>query len=68
MGDLPTLLPTSRAIWLLVIAGVTALAFVLSALACDRLGYKIISPFLAAGAWSSGALRRFGVVLALASS
>ena len=56
MHDLPTLLPASKATWLLILVGVTALAFALSAFACDRLGYKIISPFLAAGAWLSGAL------------
>jgi hypothetical protein len=56
MDDLPTLLPTSRATWLLILAVVTAFAFTLSAFAYDRLGYKIISPFLAAGAWLSGAL------------
>jgi hypothetical protein len=55
MDDLTTLLPISRATWTLVVAGVTTLAFVLSAFACDRLGHKIISPFLAAGAWLSGA-------------
>jgi hypothetical protein len=56
MAYVATLLPTSMATWLLVVTGVTTLAFALSALACDRLGYKIISPFLAAGAWLSGAL------------
>jgi hypothetical protein len=56
MHDLPTLLPTSKATWLLIVAGVTALAFALSAFACDRLGHTIISPFLAAGAWLFGAL------------
>jgi hypothetical protein len=56
MDDLPALLPTSRAAWLLILAVVTTFAFTLSAFACDRLGYKIISPFLAAGAWLSGAL------------
>ena len=55
MDDLTTLLPISRATWTLAVAGVTTLAFVLSAFACDRLGHKIISPFLAAGAWLSGA-------------
>jgi hypothetical protein len=39
--------------WLLVLSGVFMLAFALSAFACDRLGYKVISPFLAAGAWLS---------------
>jgi hypothetical protein len=56
MHDLPTLLPASKATWLLVLAGVTTLAFALSAFACDRLGHTIISPFLAAGAWLFGAL------------
>jgi hypothetical protein len=55
MDDLATLLPTSKATWLLIILGVTALAFASSAFACDRLGHTIISPFLAAGAWLSGA-------------
>jgi hypothetical protein len=55
MDDLATLLPISRATWLLVVAGITTLAFALSAFACDRLGHTIISPFLAAGAWLSGA-------------
>jgi hypothetical protein len=56
MHDLPTLLPASKATWLLILAGVTTLAFALSAFAGDRLGYKIISPFLAAGAWLSSAI------------
>jgi tellurite resistance protein TehA-like permease len=56
MHDLSTLLPASTATWVLIVAGVTMLAFALSAFACDRLEYKIISPFLAAGAWLSGAL------------
>ncbi len=55
MDYLATLLPTSTATWLLMIAGVTTLAFALSEFACDRLGHTIISPFLAAGAWLSGA-------------
>jgi hypothetical protein len=55
MDDLATLIPNSMATRLLVIAGVTTLGFALSAFACDRLGHKIISPFLAAGAWLSGA-------------
>ncbi len=53
MDDLTALLPTSKATWLLVLTSVTVLAFALSAFACDRLGHKIISPFLAAGAWLS---------------
>jgi hypothetical protein len=39
MDDLATLLPTSKATWLLIVAGVTT----------------IVSPFLAAGAWLFGA-------------
>ena len=60
MDDLATLLPTSKATWLLIVAGVTTLAFALSAFACDRLGHTIISPFLAAGAWLFGT---FGVLV-----
>ena len=60
LEDLATLLPTSKATWLLVVTGVTTLAFVLSAFACDRLGQKIISPFFAAGTWLFGA---FGVLV-----
>jgi hypothetical protein len=59
MGDLLALAQTSKSTWLLVAIGVTMLAFALSAFACDRLGYTIISPFLAAGAWLSAA---FGVL------
>ena len=44
MDDLATLLPTSKATWLLIVVAVTTLAFTLSAFACDRLGYKIFSP------------------------
>ena len=51
MDNLTTLLPASKATWLLIVTGVTTLAFALSAFAWDRLGYKIVSPFLAAGAW-----------------
>ena len=54
MDDLVTLLPTSKATWVLVITGVTTLAFALSAFACDRSGHTIISPFFAAGAWLFG--------------
>jgi hypothetical protein len=60
MGDLFALVPTAKSTWLLVATGVTMLAFALSAFACDRLGHKIISPFLAAGAWLSAA---FGALL-----
>ena len=55
MGDLATLLPISRATWVLVVTSVTTVAFALSPFACDRLGRTIISPFLAAGAWLFGA-------------
>ena len=55
MGDLLALAQTSKSTWLLVATGVTMLAFALSAFACDRLGHKILSPFLAAGAWLSAA-------------
>jgi hypothetical protein len=55
MDDLAALLPNSTATRLLIVAGVTMLAFAVSAFACDRLGHKIVSPFLAAGAWLSGA-------------
>ena len=54
MPDLFALVPTSKT-WLLVVTGMTLLAFALSAFACDRLGYKIVSPFLAAGAWLTAA-------------
>ena len=40
---------------LLIVAGMITLAFALSAFACNRSRHKIISPFLAAGAWLSGA-------------
>ena len=60
LEDLATLLPTSKATWLLVVTGVTTLAFALSAFACDWLGHKIISPFFTAGAWLFGA---FGVLV-----
>ena len=55
MDYLSVPLSISTATWLLILAGITTLAFALSAFACDRLGHKIISPFLAAGAWLSGA-------------
>jgi hypothetical protein len=60
MDNLLALLPASKSMWLLIIAGVTTLAFALSAIACDRLEHRIISPFLAAGAWLFGA---FGVLV-----
>ena len=49
------MLPSSKITWLLVLTSITTLAFALSAYACDRWGHKIISPFLAAGAWLSAA-------------
>ena len=53
IDDLLALLPGSatRATWVLVLTGVTGLAFAMFAFACDRLGHKLIAPFLAAGAW-----------------
>jgi hypothetical protein len=60
MGDLFALVPTPTSMWLLIATGFTLLAFALSAFACDQLGYKIVSPFLAAGAWLSAA---FGVLV-----
>ena len=59
MDDLTTLLPISRATWTLVVAGVTTLAFVLSAFACDRLGHTIISPFLGSRSHEAVALGAF---------
>jgi hypothetical protein len=53
IDDLLAVQATSRTAWLVVLAGVTMLAFALPAFACDRLGYKFVSPFLAAGAWPS---------------
>jgi hypothetical protein len=60
IDDPVALLPTAKATWLLVLTGITMLAFALSAFVFDRLGHKIISPFLAAGAWLSAA---FGVLV-----
>jgi cytochrome b subunit of formate dehydrogenase len=51
IDDLLAQLPTARATWVLILTGLTGIAFSLSAFACDRLGHTIISPFLAAGAW-----------------
>ena len=48
LDDLSSLLPTSKATWVLVISGVTTLAFALSAFAFDRSGHRIISPFFGA--------------------
>jgi hypothetical protein len=56
LDDLVALLPTSKATWVLVVTGVTTLAFALSAFALDRAGHRIISPFFAAGAWLFGAV------------
>jgi hypothetical protein len=53
-------LQIARATWVLILTGVTGLAFTLSAFACDQLGRTIISPFLAAGAWLCAA---FGVLV-----
>ena len=50
IDDLLAQLPTARATWVLILTGLTGIAFSLSAFACDRLGHTIISPFLAAGA------------------
>ena len=55
MDDLAALLSISKATLLLIVTVVTTLAFASSAFACDRLGHKIVSPFLAAGAWLFGA-------------
>jgi hypothetical protein len=55
MDELAALFPTSTATSLLVLAGITTLAFALSAFASDRLEHKIVSPFLAAGAFLFGA-------------
>ena len=60
MDDLLGLLPASKAMWVIFLAGVTTLAFALSAFACDRSGHKIVGPFLAAGAWLFGT---FGVLV-----
>jgi hypothetical protein len=55
MDYITTLLPASKVTRLLIVMAVTTLAFTLSAFACDRLGHKIFSPFLAASAWLFGA-------------
>jgi hypothetical protein len=55
MDGLAAFLPSLTTTRLLMVAGVTTLAFALSAFACDRRSHKIVSPFLAAGAWLSGA-------------
>ena len=51
IDDLLAQLPGASATWVLVLTGVIGLAFALSAFACDRLGHRIIAPFLAAVAW-----------------
>ena len=55
MNDLLTLLPATKSTWLLIVTCITGVAFTLSAIACDRLEHKLISPLLAAGAWLSAA-------------
>jgi hypothetical protein len=45
MDELAALFPTSTATSLLVLAGITTLAFALSAFASDRLEHKIVIPF-----------------------
>ena len=67
IDDLAAHLPATTATWVLILTGITGLAFALSAFACDRLGYKIISAFLAAGAWLCCRVRGFGLVLAIGS-
>ncbi len=54
IDDLLAQLQIARSTWVLILTGVTSLAFALSAFACDQLGRTIISPFLAATAtaWS----------------
>jgi hypothetical protein len=59
IDDLLAQLPATRATWVLILTGVTGLAFASSAFAFDRLGHKVIAPFLAAGAWLCAA---FGAV------
>jgi tellurite resistance protein TehA-like permease len=51
IDDLAAQLSATKATWVLILTGVTGLAFALSAFAYDRLGHRIISAFLAAGAW-----------------
>ena len=68
MDDLATLLPTSKATWLLIVAGVTTLAFALSAFASDRLGHTIVSPFLSCSRRVVvRRIRRSSMVLAIAA-
>jgi len=47
IDDLLPLLPgpMTRATTVLILTGITGLAFALSAFACDRLGHKLIAPF-----------------------
>ena len=51
MNELAAVFPASTATRLLIVAAITMLAFTASAVTCDRLGHKIVSPFLGAGAW-----------------
>src|SRR5437899_3157848 len=60
MDDLAGLLAISIVTLLLIVTVVTTLAFALSAFACDRLGHKSVSRFLAAGAWLFGAFSGTG--------
>jgi hypothetical protein len=60
IDDLAAHLPATTATWVLILTGITGLAFASSAFACDRLGSRIISAFLAAGAWLCAA---FGVLV-----
>lgn len=59
MNDLLALLPATKSTWLLIVTCITGVAFTLSAIACDRLGHKLISALLAAGAWLSAAFAAF---------
>ena len=59
LDDLVTLLPTSKATWVLVTSGITTLAFALSAICVRSVGARS-SAFFAAGAWLFGA---FGVLV-----
>jgi len=59
-------LPTARATWVLILTGLTGIAFSLSAFACDRLGHTIISPFLRRTVVRC--IRCSGLVLAIGSA
>jgi hypothetical protein len=65
MDDLLGLLPDSKAMWVLILAGVTTLAFALSAFACDRLGHKNPWPVSRCRRMVVWCLRRSSVVLAV---